>query len=499
VRFAITSAGLMLALVSAAAPLRAQSGTSLDALLAHVRASSGRPYAVRVVSEAQIEVEEGTISLHVETQGLRMLVRRCRQKICSGEYFDGERSYDVNMNDTALPSTLHGNDEERVLRAISTMAFASPEFSALGGVSESSSVTRDGITYPRVAVRSGDATLLVLLDPKTFLPVEAQTPEGRTAFSYGDFRKVGALTLPFEIRHGEVVLERYDRRVVADGTIAMPAGVVPKFGSQPAAIPIAGVARPWGRSNQPVVPCTIGGVKVNCLFDTGNSGLSMSLELSEQLGLEPYGEYEIAGVGSYVTGVVSAGALSVGNATYPAAHYVILHDLHQLGYDVVLGADAFAHSVVTMDFGARTVAVGATAETQPATTLPLRFNTFVPTVPMQLGAFDVPLALDTGDEATINVSSRFFQNHPGLFAPRGSREVSGIGGNAEQIVGEVADARIATFDLLRQPIGVTHSPEAAAAGHVGDGILGHFVVTLDYARATLGLTPRHGDAAVHGE
>jgi len=498
VRFAAVWLALIVFAAVAPREAAAADGMSLDALLARVRSATGQPYSVRVVSEAQLTQGGRAFAMHVESQGLRLLVRQCRAKVCFGEYFDGDRSFEVNMNGTALPNALHADDLQRVVRAIATCAFASPGFSAGGNVSETTPVARDGKTYRRLAVRSGDALLYVLIDPTTFFAVEAMTPDGRTAFSYRDFRTFGNLTMPFEIWRDGELLERYDHRDAADGSIVAPPGLAPAFEGRDAKIPMVHSAQPTAL---PIVACSVGGVAVSCLLDTGNSGLSMSLELAEQLGLEPYGEYEISGIGRYVTGVVSGGRLRVGNASYPAAQYVVLHDLHQLGYDVVLGADVFAHTIVTLDYAARTVVLRASTTPAPeaTTTIPLVFEQFVPTVPVRLGAFDAPLALDTGDEAAINVSSAFLADHPGLLVPLGHRQVAGIGGTAEQVVGEIADARVATFDLPHVPIGETRAQEPAAGGHLGDGVLAHFIVTLDYARGLLGLTPRPGDAAVRPE
>jgi hypothetical protein len=123
----------------------------------------------------------------------------------------------------------------------------------------------------------------------------------------------------------------------------------------------------------------------------------------------------------------------------------------------------------------------------------------MPVVGVQLGAMDVPLALDTGDEGAINISYRYYQEHPGLFEIRGRRQVAGVGGTAEQIVGEVASVRISTFELRHQPIGATQGTEPAASGHLGSGFLSHFTLTLDYPHDRLGLSARPNDPAVRSE
>ncbi len=497
-RFAVVALALLLA---APAPGSADqpAGADLDALLARVRATAGEPYAHHIVSTFR-NVEAGlSFDVRVESDGYRLLIHRCRGIICDGRYFDGERSYDVNLNETALPVSLHGDDEARTLRAVDAGVFASPGFRAAGGsVVELGTVRQGRRLLRRLAVSIGDATPVdVLIDPESGLVVATATADGKVIDEYRDFRTVDGLTLPFEIWHADARVRRYDSRTVAAAALSSPAGVAPTFKAGPAAVTIQ---NPGGDHPpavpQPVVPCSLGGIRVLCLVDTGNSALGISLELAERLGMEPSGEFEVAGLGHYVTGVVTAGPLTVGNATYQAAKYVVLHDLHDYGYDVVLGADAFAHATVSIDYPRSTIAFAPPGGPVGDASIPLRFTDFVPYVDAQLGAFDALLAVDTGDEAAINVSNSYFTAHPGLFTPRGTQQVSGIGGEGEQLVGQLPTVRIGPFEMRNQAIAATLSDVATAGGHIGGALLGHFSVVFDYAHAQLGLTPRPADPAV---
>jgi hypothetical protein len=333
----------------------------------------------------------------------------------------------------------------------------------------------------------------VLIDPATWLPVETMTPDGRASLQLRDFRKVDGLMLPFEIRRDGTPVEHFESRRISHDPLRPPRGLSGTFAD--AAAPVQMVRMPRATANQPVVPCTLGGVATNCLIDTGNSSLGISLELSERLGLEASGEYEISGLGRYVTGIVSAGPLAVGGATFPSAHYVVLHDLHDYGYDVAIGADVLAHSRVTIDYPRQQVTFANPAH-GAVPPIPLHFSNFLPVVDMQLGAIDVLLAIDTGDESSINVPYDFYEEHPDLFQERGRSTVAGIGGTAQQVVGQIASARIATFEVTNQRIGTTLAPEPTAGGHLGGGFLNHFTLTLDYERSSFGLTPRPNDGAV---
>lgn len=496
-RFANATLSLMLLLeTTVSGSASAADRVSVAALLARVRAASGSPYARHIVSVAQETIDGRTFEVRSESQGYRLLVRRCRDVVCEGTYFDGERDYVVNINDTALPRSLRDNDDERTLRAIATSAFASQQFRGEGGtVTELSDVDRDGRTLRRLAVATqGAGPLDVLIDPVTALPVAATSADGKIVFDYRDFRHVDGLTLPFEVWRDGRLVDRFESRAVSREPLRGPVGLVPTFNGPPAAIRLESGIN--GRRVLPGIACTFGDVLARCLIDTGNSAMGMSLELAEHLDLDASGEFEVTGVGRYVTGLVSAGALHVGNATFPPAKYVVLHDLQAYGYDAVLGADALANARVIIDYARETVTFEPADPAARDATIPIRFENFVPVLTMQIGALDVPLALDTGDEASLDLSDAYYSAHPGIFTPRATRQVGGIGGSAEQVVGEVPSVRIATFEVEREQIGATRASQPTASGHIGSGFLAHFSVVLDYARARIGLIPRSGDSAV---
>lgn len=496
-RFGIATVALMLLFgttIGGSTP--ASDRPTLAALLARVRTVSGAPYAHHVVSVSHETVEGRRFELRSESDGYRLLVRRCRDVVCEGTYFDGERDYDVNINDTALPRSARDDDDERTLRAIASGAFSSPQFRAEGGtVIELPDTTRNGRSLRRLAVTANGAGALdVLIDPGTALPVATTSADGKAVFEYRDFRHVDGLTLPFEVWRDGAIVDRYETRHVSRNPLRPPEGLVPAFAGAPGALPLQPGRR--GRRGLPAIACSIGDVLARCLIDTGNSALGMSLDFAERLDLDPAGEFEVTGVGRYVTGLVDGGTLHVGNATYPPAKYVVLHDLQEYGYDVVLGADVLANARVLIDYGRGTVTFEPSAPSAHDATIPMHFENFVPVASVRLGAFDIPLAIDTGDEASINLSYEYYLAHPGLFSPRETRQIGGIGGTGEQIVGEVPSVRIATFEVTHAPIAATQSRPPSAEGHLGSGFLAHFAVVLDYARARFGLTPRSGDGDV---
>ncbi len=466
---------------------------SLEALLAKARESSGAPYLYHVVSRSH-ETDAGrTYDITTETEGLKYRAKRCIKTVCSGFYFDGDHSFDSNFNDTALPLANVVDGLQVTLRAIASYAFTAPDFRAKGGtLSEREPIARAGKTYRQLSIapRSG-AVLQAILDPDTGIVVGVASDQQRIAFEFRDERKVGdKLLLPYVIALNGSVIQRFDERKIDNEPLGAPAGLVPKIsGSEPVAF-----KKLERQTPQVVVPCSIGGQDVSCLLDTGNSGMSMSLELSEKLGIEPQTDaFAVSGVGKYVTGILKAPALTVGGAVYPSANYVVLHDLHQYGYDVVLGTDAFAHARITIDYGAKTVAFAPSGTGSDGD---LTFTNFIPIAPIKLDDVSLRLAVDTGDESAINLNYETYQQHESLFKATGTAPVAGIGGSSEEVTGDLKAARYGGYTVRDLKIGATKKLAATSSGHIGGGFWEHFVVTFDYAKSRLDVTPRTGDPAV---
>ena len=497
--FTVSFASLGGAAFAAPSPTPARD-KSLAALLERARATSGAPYRYHIVSVSHESHGGRTFEVTTETDGLKYRARSCSKSICSGFYFDGERSFETNLNDTALPISARVDALQLTLRAIVSYAFTAPDFRSTGGqLIERDPISRDGRSYRRISIAPFRGALLdAIVEPTTGLVDGIISEERKYAFELKDERRVdGKLTLPYSISLNGSEFERFDSRKIERAPLEAPPGIAPALATDTA--PVA-MVRPERPSDQPVVPCSIGGQSALCLLDTGNSGLSISLELAEKLGLEPRsGAFDVSGVGSYVTGVVKAPPLVVGPATYPSALYIVLPDLRHYGYDVVLGADAFAHARITVGYAKAVVTFAAESADARAGALPIGFENFIPVLSIRIGDETVPLAVDTGDESAINLADDYYQLHRAIFRPSGSVPVAGIGGTSEEITGEVAHVRIGDFDVTRSRIGATKGALATARGHIGGGFLRHFDVTFDYGRARIELVPHPTDPNVSAD
>ncbi len=457
----------------------------LATLLDRMRARSGPVWRTHLTSTSHITLQYQTTAVHSESLGMRFATYECDSNICAGSYFDGEKIYSININGTRLPQSDSNDTYLRGERTIASLDFLAPDFVDNGGyVRDSGSQTIDGIRYRVLVVSNGDATpMRVFVEAKTALVHFIQDVDGDATLEYRDYRPVeGGLFLPYLVLRNGDVLERYDSRGTTRDDFTAPHGPVATFDGPP--IPVQSDPD----RSIPIFPCSVGGVSTTCLLDSGNSGLSMSAELAQQLHAPTVGSFDVRGLGDYATQVVRAADLRVGNATYGPANYVVLRDVHHFGYDVVLGADILASTTIGLDPIHHTITFGAPIPSG-GTSVPLVFQNFVPVLTVQLGNLGTQLALDTGDESNINLAYDFYQAHRQLFEVMDQRTVSGVGGSSIEVMGQIPEVRIGDLSMTKQRIGATQLLHGTAFGHLGAGFLEHFQVVIDYAGGQVHFVP----------
>lgn len=471
-------------LMVGAAPARPQ---PLAAVFSHMRAAAGPLYNAHLISTSPHAVDGQQAMLDTDVQGLRFSLRQCTGAICVATYFDGERLYSVNINGTALPRSPAPEAYLRALRITGVLDFLSPDFQSQGGRVYDGGYTRfEGRRCREIFVSDTIATpMKIFVDPHTWLVAGAQDMTGSATYVMRDYRRVGPYRLPYTIDRNGAPLERYVTRAVASGNLEAPQGLKPTFSDASAGMPID------PGSSAPVGTCTIGGLHVKCLIDTGNSSMSMSLELAEKLNLKPIGMLHVAGLGDYATEVVRTGPLEIGNVRFGDANYIVLSDISRYGYDLVLGADILASAAVTIDYSKHALYFGRAATVpQRGATVPLQFQNFVPVVSVTLGDLPTMLAVDTGDESNINLAYAYYRRHSNLFSPTSSASVSGVGGASVEMLGHIPSVTIGNLTAQNQEIGTTQTLKGTADGHLGSRFLSNYTVVLDYARGELQLLPK---------
>lgn len=465
-----------------AAPARG--GPDFERLIERMREANGPVWSTHFISISRLQFNGTATVVSTESYGLPFLLRRCDGEVCSGTYFDGNRLYNVDMNDTALPQSDASEPYLRALRTIASMAFLSPAFAVGGGrLADGGTSTLYGKRFATIVMSDpAGVPLRIFVDPQTALVRYVRDLGAVDTFEYRNYRQIDGFTLPFEITHNGDVLERYDDRTPVGTAFHAPRGLPASFNGSAATI----ATDP--QYVTPIFDCTLGGIAVRCLLDSGNSGLSMTSELAGRLHAPSVGTFQVLGLGGYTAQVVRAGPLSFGNATYPGAYYVVLNDIDESGYDVVLGADVLAGTALELDAKHHTLQFGSSTAAGTID-LPLQFEDFVPVVNIGLGALDTRLAVDTGDETNINLSFDYYEKHPTLFTATHRRMVSGVGGQSVQLLGQIPEVTIGDYRTGPQAIGATQSLQGTAFGHLGAAFLEQFKVNLDYMAGQLRLTP----------
>ena len=465
-RFAVATMALLFVL--AASP--SARANPLGDLLGRMRAAAGPVWSAHL--DAVVDITDGAMltRAHIDARGDRLVLHRCLNDRCLGRFYHGAHADNLTLNGAPLAAPQLTSSEPALLLALSHV-FLRRGFRKAGG-----SVA----LLPMLTTAGSDLEIRADGIPPFVLAIGAdalvrRATIGSTRYAFSGYRRVGTLRLPTRIKRDGKPYITFRHLRVESAPFVAPHPLAITFAAAP-------VVLPWlPQAKTPIVDCSIGGRPLRCLIDSGNSGLSMTLSLAERLHLHPTGTFEVQGIGNYLTELVTAPPLRIGAATLPQATYVVLSDLEGTRYDVVLGTDFLATARVTIDGPHRRVIVQPRNTLSTAQGLPVRFLSLVPTVHALLTTTAARLLVDTGDESTINLGARFFHAHPTLFHVIEKRFVRGVGGTSTESLGKIAVMKLGSLQLANITIGATESLHSAGDGHIGSGLLAHFVVTFDYA------------------
>lgn len=414
--------------------------------------AAGHPARTHWRASVAFTSEGRSGTLTTEQAGVRRLQRRCIADVCTGIWFDGRDRSTFGVNDA--PFRRSGDDEEvRTWAAIASGAFAEPDFPSAGGTATLQ--RRDGArAIWQVRARDG-VPLDAAVDLMTGAVLAITRPDGTAAPALG-----------------EALSARNAERV--EGPLEPPGTGMPQLG--PA------VDIPLGGGPQPIVPCRIGTRALRCLVDTGTTPSAMTLALAEELRLEPHGEIEIAGFGRgrYATGIVDAGPLVVGNATFAAWHFAVIPGARGFGFDVILGSDALAAVRLTIDRTHRRMRIEPSHPDSAARGWPLTFPGDVPRATVAIGDRELSALLDTGDSALLSIDYETLRREPELLQLNGTGMSAGIGGSSDAIEGTARSVRVGTTEFGPAQVRVTRTQRGA---HLGIGILARCTLVLDFAQS----------------
>lgn len=468
-------------LLSAVAALFLVSSTSQSsALLARAATASGEPWRYHIRSVVFENEAEHLVEVRIDEQGPRVITRRCTGIVCGGSIVDADtrrRAY-FSYNETPIAQSEPLDGRAVTLRAIVSYAFTSPQFAGTV-VAKEPTHAGDRNVVPFAVTAPGGATLDALLDPATALLVGV-AEDRHVLYLYDDEKRSGPVMLPMQVRKPDDTVERFAERTVVAEPLASPAGLSATF------VPGAAATR-LESGDIPRFACRIENVPLTCVLDTGAAGLALGLATADRLKKSPLAQIALEGTGRIMSGVVRAQSLDLGSLRIGPALYAIIPDTGAFKSDVVVGADVIGKAVVRIDAVHRTIRFDPAGSVPDGNVVPLRFDGFMPSIPIVLESTPTELALDTGDASSIDLASAFVSEHPGLFVPHRQerRGVAGVGGLGFQTPGTIPHVEFAGLSLRDVYAGSTYIPGSRAPSRVGAAFFSHFVLDLDYAESRM--------------
>ena len=386
---------------------------------------------------------------------------------------------------------------------------------------EPAGTTREGArTFDLVRITpEAGRPFTMWVDRATQLIDRIVEPEGerQSVIRFADYRKVGALTLPFTIREGDGDLE-HDAIETVTGIEIDPAIPDERFALPPlpAMASAAPVTVPFRVENDQILIDVMldGHGPFEADFDTGAS-LIVSPAVVEELHLTARGATKQSGGGEgFVIGKVGRiGKLSIGaggaggGATVRDASFDTFawNDAHPKR--LLMGLETLQYYVVRLDFDTNQMTLtppGAFRYSGDGAIVPFVFQDNQPLVTGTVDGIAATFAVDTGDDGSLLLMAPFARRH-GLVdryhatQPYGGSSVGKTEGVLTR-VGRVqlngADGRaIASVERPLTRISTQTSGFDAhryISGNLGFGVLHKFNVTFDYARQRIIFEPnRH--------
>ena len=341
-----------------------------------------------------------------------------------------------------------------------------------------------------------------------------QQGERQSVVRFADYRKLGALTLPFTIRQGDGDLEHDDIETVTaieiDPAIPDERFALPPL---PAAARAAPVTIPFHIDNSQVLIDVLldGHGPYEADFDSGGS-LLVPPAVVEELHLTAGGAAKQTGGGEgFVIGQVGRiGALSVGGAVVRDAAFESFLWYDQRPRRLLMGLETLQHYVVKLDFDTNQMTLTPPGQFRydgSGAIVPFVFQDNQPLVTGSVDGIAGTFAVDTGDNGSLLLMAPFAARHHLIERHHAKLTYGGSAvGATHGVMTRVSTVQLHGADgravaSVTQPITRISTQTTGfdahryISGNIGFGILHQFNVTFDYARQRIILEPnRH-----HGE
>ncbi len=479
----------------------------------HIEALGGRAAVgsiVSVVSSAEIEIMGTGLKGTVRTWSLEPCLSYSEInlgffKIRQG--YDGERLWMIDPN-----GKLQFRRDRSSLEYQKTMCILeSRDYLSVKGngftLEAAGRDTANGSPCEVLALEvEGGAGARLYLDDSTFLleRLEIRGSEGNTTETYGDYRDVGGIMVPFFVKTevpalGQRIETRY-RSITANEAVDPVVFLPPASGANDYRFTGGGSTAEIHfeyRSRHIYLPARIAGRDEDMYFllDSGASMTVIDSAVAAGMGLPSGGAVPGAGAGGMadfhltrVPGLIVGGIeLSEQTAiTFPVAG--LLRKFEEVEIGGVLGYDFLSRFVTRIDFERSIITFAEPDSFSPRGSeaiieAPLVHNIF--TVPASIDTIGATFYLDTGANSSLLHAS--FAERTGVAGGRRTipMAILGAGGSETASLCRFDSLRVGGFSIARPVLAIARSMKGIGGlenvdGIVGNDVLERFTVTLDY-------------------
>jgi hypothetical protein len=379
----------------------------------------------------------------------------------------------------------------------------------------------DGKSYQvlQATPQGGDPVTLWFGADGLLARVDQRQGQDLVATTYGDYRKVDGVRLPFHaVTDYTDAAGRTDprRRVeIRFDKITLDAPLADKFFAMPA---MEATSRILSSNGKALIRFRLannhiyvdGGIDAkpgaHFLVDTGGLNL-LTPAAAEKFGLKPEGKLSAGGVGSErmdlalaPARVITLGSVEVKRPVFYVTDLGKLAQVEGIDMDGLLGYEMFRRFVVQIDYAFQQLAISEPDKFVPppgATVVPFELDDHIPIVSGVLDGVPVRISIDTGSRASLTMHAPFVRAHDlrtrykaGALAVTGW----GVGGAQRGYPVRMGTLELGGLkingiagDLFTGDKGSFANPDIGA--NLGGGLLRRFTVAFDYANRKMYLKP----------
>jgi predicted aspartyl protease len=343
----------------------------------------------------------------------------------------------------------------------------------------------------------------VTADPVSGRPASVALHVGEQTehVTLGDYRRVGALLVPFAIANTSA---NGTWTVRVRGAETLPAMAPNAFAPPPAPhdATLAGttsVAMAGGLP-VPVLPVTVnGGPPLHFLLDTGGQN-AITPAAAERAGMHVVGAGTVGGAGAGLANVQfgTARTLRIGGAELRDQPFIVV-DLPGSRLDGVVGYELLARFAARIDFANETVelAPDARAFAGSGIVVPMTFDDRQPQVDGALDGIPGAVTIDTGSASAADVNTPFVRAHDLVahyHATVSGSPIVGLGGPVRAYFARADELRLGELRVRDVPLLLTEADAGAEANptvavNLGGRILRRYTLVLDYRGGTIRFDP----------